>query len=260
MNPCLHRESLLQALVDGELDAANALALEAHVRTCAGCSEHYRLLHAVRTRLSSADLDYPAPPQLRGRIEAMIDRESQGARSGRVRPWWAGPATGWSAAGAMAAIAASLLLFQLAPLQTNSLEDQLVANHVRSLQANHLIDVATSDRHVVKPWFNGKVDFAPPVVDLADQGFALAGGRLDYADGREVAALVYRHQAHVINVFVMPARQRPLAWLAHARPTRYSIAHWSRGGLECWAVSDVEPAVLERFRSAFYARVATATG
>jgi anti-sigma factor RsiW len=257
MNPCLHRESLLQALLDGELDAANALALEAHLRTCAGCSEHFRLLHAVRTRLSAADLSYPSPPRLRGRIEAMIDAESRGAGGERARSWWAGPATGWSAAGAMAAIAASLVLFQLAPLQAAGLQDQLVANHVRSLEANHLIDVATSDRHVVKPWFNGKIDFAPPVVDLADQGFPLAGGRLDYADGREVAALVYRHNAHVINVFVMPARQRPLAWLARARPTSYSVAHWSRGGLECWAVSDVEPAVLERFHAAFFARAGT---
>jgi anti-sigma factor RsiW len=257
MNPCVQRESLLQALVDGELDAANALSLEAHVRTCAGCSEHYRLLLALRTRLSSTDLDRPPPPRLRNRIEAMIEAEARGDAGKAKAAWWSRAATGWSAAGAMTAIAAALMLIQLGPLQTASLQDQLVANHVRSLEANHLIDVATSDRHVVKPWFNGKVDFAPPVVDLADQGFPLVGGRLDYADGREVAALVYRHSAHVINVFIMPARQRPLDWLAHHGATSYAIAHWSRGGLECWAVSDVEPAVMDRFRAAFFARAAS---
>jgi anti-sigma factor RsiW len=159
----------------------------------------------------------------------------------------------------MTAIAASLMLFQVGPLQTASLQDELVASHVRSLEANHLIDVATSDRHVVKPWFNGKIDFAPPVVDLADQGFPLAGGRLDYAGGREVAALVYRRNAHVINVFIMPSRQRPATWLAHAHRTSYSVVHWSRGGLECWAVSDVEPAELERFRTVFMARIPAQT-
>jgi anti-sigma factor RsiW len=160
----------------------------------------------------------------------------------------------------MAAVAASLLIFQAAPLQSASLQDQLVADHVRSLEANHLIDVAASDRHVVKPWFNGKLNFVPPVVDLADQGFPLAGGRLDYADGREVAALVYRRNGHVINVFILPSRQRPLAWIGRASPTSYSVAHWSRAGLDCWAVSDMDQAELNRFRGAFYARAATGGG
>jgi anti-sigma factor RsiW len=255
MNPCLDREPLLQALLDGELDAANALAIEAHIRTCQGCAAHYRALQAVRSRLVDADLSAPATPALRGRIEALIEAEARRAAPPRPPAWWAAPATGWSAAGAMAAIAAALLVFQFGPLQTASLQDELVASHVRSLEANHLIDVATSDRHVVKPWFNGKIDFAPPVVDLADQGFPLAGGRLDYAGGREVAALVYRHNAHVINVFIMPSRQRPTIGLTRAHRTSYSVVHWSRGGLECWAVSDVEPAELDRFRSAFMARL-----
>jgi anti-sigma factor RsiW len=153
----------------------------------------------------------------------------------------------------MAAVAAGLLVVQLAPAPTN-LADQLVASHVRSLQAGHLIDVATSDRHVVKPWFNGRIDYAPPVPDLAAQGFPLAGGRLDYADGRTVAAVVYRRRAHVINLFVLPAR--PQAWsLPHATrpPPGYAVLHWRDGGLDFWAVSDVAPEDLALFRKAFEA-------
>jgi len=254
MNPCLNQEALLQALLDGELDAANSLAVEAHLRTCQGCASHYRLLQALRNRLSQSDLSAPAPPRLRAKIEAMIDAEARRTSAPRQRGAWSGRAAGWSAAGAAAAIAASLVLIQSGPLQGGGLEDQLVASHVRSLLASHLIDVATSDRHVVKPWFNGKIDFAPPVVDLADQGFPLVGGRLDYADERVVAALVYRRRAHVINLFVLPARAQPLAWFAHAKTTSYSVVHWTRGGLDFWAVSDIEAGDLEAFHKAFAAR------
>jgi anti-sigma factor RsiW len=260
MSPCPNRETLLPALVDGELDAANALAAETHLRTCQICAAHYRTLMALRTRLREAEPDTVAPSGLRLRIEALIDKETQredaprSARVVRPRRWWTGPAAGWSTAGAMTAIAASLLVIQLAPLQTTSLEDQLVGDHVRSLLASHLIDVVTSDRHVVKPWFNGKIDFAPPVVELADQGFPLAGGRLDYAGDREVAALVYRRRAHVINLFVMPAKATPVAWRPRPAATGYSVVHWTRGGLDFWAVSDIEAGELEVFHKAFAAR------
>ena len=256
MTPCPDREALLQALLDGELDAANALSMEAHLRTCPGCSAHHRMLQAVRARLAEADLSAPASPALRARIEAMIAAEDRRAVRSAPRRWWEGPAAGWSAAGAMAAVAASLFLFQAAPMQTASLQDQLVANHVRSLLASHLIDVATSDRHVVKPWFNGKIDFAPPVVDLVDQGFPLVGGRLDYAGNREVAALVYKRRAHVINLFILPVQAGGFGWPAHARPTSYSIVHWQRGGLDFWAVSDVDAGQLEAFHQAFASRAA----
>ena len=256
MSPCPDREALLQALLDGELDAANALAVEAHLRTCQGCAAHFRMLQAVRTRLAEADLSAPASPALRARIEAMIDAEDRHAARARPRPWWTGAAAGWSAAGAMTAIAASLMLVQVAPMQTASLQDQLIASHVRSLEASHLIDIATSDRHVVKPWFNGKIDFAPPVVDLKDQGFPLVGGRLDYASNREVAALVFRRNAHLINLFVMPARASGFSWPVRTQQTSYSVVHWTRGGLDFWAVSDVEAAQLEAFHQAFVAHTA----
>jgi anti-sigma factor RsiW len=129
----------------------------------------------------------------------------------------------------------------------------LVADHVRSTLASHLVDVETSDRHTVKPWFNGRIDFAPPVVDLAARGFALVGGRVDYLDGRVVAALVYRRNKHVINVFVRP-EPRGLRLPSLGRPRDgYSVVRWSEGGLEFWAVSDVEPHELETLKREFIA-------
>jgi anti-sigma factor RsiW len=257
MTPCPDRELLLQALVDGELDAANALAVETHLKTCPGCGAYFHTLQALRDRLADPELSPPAPDRLRARVEDMIARESRPrvARSGPVRSWIERLSAGWTAAGAMGAVAATLLIVQLTPVPA-SLEDQLVASHVRSLQANHLIDVATSDKHVVKPWFNGKIDFAPPVVDLADQGFPLAGGRLDYADNREVAALVYHRRLHTINLFVLPARPRPAAWRPfQSRPaTSYSVVHWTKGALDYWAVSDLDGVELERFHQLFATR------
>jgi anti-sigma factor RsiW len=149
----------------------------------------------------------------------------------------------------MTAVAASLALVQFA---SPALQDQLIADHVRSLQADHLMDVATSDRHTVKPWFNGKIDFAPVVPELAPQGFPLAGGRLDYADGREVAAIVYRRNAHVINLFVMPASEHA-GLRAPAARSSYSVVHWKQAGLAYWAVSDMERGDVEAFRNAFQA-------
>jgi anti-sigma factor RsiW len=237
MKPCPDKELLLHAWLDGELDAANSLALENHLETCPGCADRLDTLRALRERLADPAFSPAAPAALRRRLEAALDREARPARR------WQAPA--WAAGGA---IAASLLLAPLL-LTPPSLEQALVASHVRSLQENHLIDVATSDRHVVRPWFNGRVDFAPPVPDLKAQGFPLVGGRLDYAAGRNVAAVVYRRRAHVINLFILPAGG---GW-AWRRSTSYAVEHWRAGGLDFWAVSDVEGGELAQFRQAFQA-------
>jgi anti-sigma factor RsiW len=150
----------------------------------------------------------------------------------------------------MGAIAASLALFAFVPSGAG-VESQLVDAQARSLEAQHLVDVQTPDRHTVKPWFNGKVDFAPPVVDLAPQGYPLVGGRLDRIDGRRAAALVFRRRAHVINLFIWPGDAPAAPTLDH-RPG-YSLVRWGHGGLVFWAVSDVDAADLSGFQQAFAA-------
>jgi anti-sigma factor RsiW len=244
VNPCPDKDSILQAYVDDELDAANVLDFEAHLKGCEGCAGYVRTLRELKARLGAESLRPPAPAPLRDRVEAAMEGEVKRGHPRLRGPRWAVPAS--AGAGAAAGAAACLMVIQLAG---PSLQDQLIADHVRSLQADHLMDVATSDRHTVKPWFNGRIDFAPTVPDLAQRGFPLAGGRLDFAQGRPVAALVYRRRAHVINVFVMPASA--LGLHAPPRRTSYSTAHWSAGGLDYWAVSDIEPRDLQAFGRAF---------
>ena len=121
---------------------------------------------------------------------------------------------------------------------------ELVSSHVRSLQVDHLSDVVSSDQHTVKPWFNGKLDFSPPVIDLAAQGFPLVGGRLDYLDGHTVAVLIYRHKLHPINLYIWPSSDRNGALQVHGRQG-YHLIHWVVGGMNYWAVSDLAANELE---------------
>lgn len=245
--PCPDKEPMLHALLDGELDAANASALEAHLKTCPGCARRLEALTALHQRLS--DLPPAAAPEaLKGRIAAMIGQEAKRTVARAARP---SPVLGWLAAGAMALVSASLMVTTLTT-DSPSLPLQLADAHVRSLQADHLVDIPTSDRHVVRPWFDGKIGFAAPAApDLKDQGFPLVGGRLDYADGRPIAAIVYRRRAHVINLFVLPAKGPFAPPLLGRRPGGYAMLHWRDGGLDYWAVSDAEPEELKGFHAAF---------
>ncbi|HEX5181619.1 MAG TPA: anti-sigma factor [Allosphingosinicella sp.] len=258
MAACADKEAMLQALVDGELDAANALAMEEHLSACPACAAERRAWTALHERLGAAEVAPAAPAALRLRIEEALAREAavlparqSGRRARRWRAWAIG---GWSAAGMMAAAAATFFILFLQP-PPSDLGDQLIADHVRSLIPGHLIDVATSDRHVVKPWFNGRIDFSPPVPELADRGFPLAGGRLDVAAGRVVPVLVYRRRLHVISLFILPAAAKAgEGRTSAASPPGYSIVHWRQGGLDYWAVSDVGKADLDQFRTEFTAR------
>ena len=247
MSACPDKEALLHGLLDGELDAANAQACEAHLKTCAGCAQAFGELQALSARLSAPGIAYRAPPALRGRIEGLLAAE---ARPPRQRLRAAAP---WALSAGFAALAASMAVVSI-ETQTLTLADQLVSSHVRSTLASHLVDVQTSDRHVVKPWFNGKIDFAPPVVDLAEEGYPLAGGRLDYIERRTTAALVYRRRAHVINLFVWPGQAPPQPELI--RREGYSLIRWGHGGLVFWAVSDIDVGDLENFQKLFAGRTA----
>lgn len=246
MSACADKELLVHALADNELDAAGVLALEAHIAGCPGCAAELAAIRQLKAALGEAQPAYAAPEGFRARFEAALAETEPPPP--RRRRGVSGET--WVMGGSIGALAASIALFALMPSGVG-LEGQLVEAQARSLQAQHLVDVATSDRHTVKPWFNGKIDFAPPVVDLAPQGFPLVGGRLDHVGGHEAAALVFRRRAHVINLFIWPG-EAPQAARAEVRQG-YNLVTWGEKGLTLWAVSDVDAADLTQFQKAYAA-------
>ena len=260
MPACPDHILLIHALADGELDAAGALACEAHLKTCEACREEYHVLEKLRERLRSCNPAYPAPERLRARIEERIGQahEKPPSPSAPARAPGRWRLSGAAAPGlAMAAGFAALMLAApiLFSLQTRSLDLQLADNHRRALLESHLTDIAASDRHVVKPWFNGRLGFAPPVPDMADEGFPLVGGRLDFVDGQPAASLVYRRRLHVINLFAW--RGDPHGLTPQPRTTKldgYSLVEWRTGDLTFAAVSDIDGAELEAFQARFIQR------
>jgi len=243
MAACADKELLLGGLVDGELDAANTALVEAHVARCENCREELERLQAVRGLLRTDGVRYPLPDDLARRIDALA--ELTPLRTPRRLP-------GWLAPGVAGALAASLAMVALLPTGADSVVDQeLVSDHVRSLQPGHLTDVQTTNQHIVKPWFNGRIDFSPPVPELADQGFPLAGGRLDSVGGKTVAAIVYHRRLHTVNLFVWPAKDA--AGRSFAKEG-FAVREWSRNGLRFAAVSDIPAADLEQFQTLFVQR------
>lgn len=249
MTACPDKAMLLQGLLDGELDAVNAAACEAHLKVCEGCNAEYLRLLALREALKTPAVSHRAPERLKAGVEAMLAAEGAPGPSRRR------PGRSYAAFGGLGAlVAAGLAVVLIAPsLMEGGVERQVVASHVRSLLASHLTDVATSDQHVVRPWFNGKVDIAPPVPELAEQGFPLVGGRLDYIGGRVVPAIVYRRRLHTVNLFVWPAEGRAFNETRTVRREGYSVVEWTAGGLRFAAVSDIDPSDLQRFKTAFEA-------
>jgi anti-sigma factor RsiW len=246
----------LQCFFDGELDAIHSLQIEAHLANCPVCASEIDRLKTLKQTVAQRNVAWRAPEHVRAQIIDALAQEAGRKQQVLLRTTprhsRATGVTGligrWLFVPSFAALAASLFLV-LGPLQTrSSLEDELVASHIRSTLVNHLTDVQTSDQHTVKPWFNGKIDFAPPVTDLAAQGFPLLGGRVDYVGGRVVAALVYRRHGHVINLFIWPASS-PLGHMT-ARDG-YTLESWSSNGLNFVAVSDTDAEDMHRFRLAF---------
>jgi anti-sigma factor RsiW len=251
MSACPDKAMLLQGLLDGELDAVNAAACEAHLKTCQGCDSEFRRLQALRETIAAPGVAHAAPQPLRAGIEAMLAAEARPAprRRPRLAPWMAGGVGGLGGL-----LAAGLAVMLIVPQMSEAaVERQLVASHVRSLMANHLTDVATSDRHVVKPWFNGKADIAPPVPELAAQGFPLVGGRLDYIDGHVAPAIVYSHRLHTVNLFVWPATGHMPPGTRTVQRDGYSLVEWTSGALRFAAVSDIDPGDLQQFKAAYVA-------
>ncbi len=243
---CTSIEFLLQADLDGELGPEGAATLATHLANCPVCQARQAALIRLSARLRNELPYHAAPPRLREAIQAAAAK----AATPRQRENWLRAATNWLRlllpVGGAAALAAALALIVIVPGGTN-ITESVIASHIRALQPGHLMDVISTDQHTVKPWFNGKVDFSPPVKDLAAQGFPLIGGRLDFLAGRPVAALVYHRAKHVIDLYIWPTSSKAAAPEQAGERSGYNFVRWSQGDMVFWAVSDVEKAQLADF-------------
>jgi anti-sigma factor RsiW len=254
MMSCERTELEVAAYLDGELDLASALDLERHLAECAACARALDAQRALREAVGAAGLRYHPSPAQTWRLRRSLHEAAGPAGV---------PAHSWRRLQRIAAlllvVAASWSLGRFAaPRAGADLGRQVVESHLRSLLTGHPVDVQSADRHTVKPWFTGKLDYAPTVVDLAGDGFPLVGGRLDYLGHHPVAILVYRSDRHVINLFTWPAAATPdrsgRAPSASERQGFHTL-HWSQAGMTYWAVSDVEEARLRRFAQVLSARL-----
>jgi anti-sigma factor RsiW len=249
---CDEAQLLLHAHIDGELELRESLGMEAHLAGCPACAATARKWEQLSREIAAANLSFmPAAPLQR-------IRDSVEARSGiRRTRWWHNAKQGGAALALAAALAMAVLLPRAPTAASGTTSREIVDNHMRALLADHLIDVASSDRHTVKPWFQGQVQIAPPVPDLAADGFILVGGRLDVLDSRRVPALVYKRREHVINVWIWESPAGTPASTDARTPVDvsvvngYRIASWHARGWYYQAVSDVDEAELRRFAAAF---------
>jgi anti-sigma factor RsiW len=267
---CEEATKLMDGYLDSELDPITSQKIEQHLRECPKCDQAYKIHGSLIRVIGNATPYYKAPAELREQIQSSL-RDAVGAKDkggsgqpgqlsvprpqGERRrvlsqvPW------NWLALAAAimlgALITAVFLPRMRAPNADQFLATQLIASHVRSLMANHLMDVPSSDQHTVKPWLDAKLDFAAPVPDLSNQGFPLIGGRLDYLDSRSVAALVYQKRKHFINLFIWPTTSKDSTAQTMVEREGYHLVHWSDGDFTYWAVSDVNINDLQSFKQLF---------
>src|SRR5438876_5158248 len=273
---CEEATKLMDGYLDGELDPITSQTIEQHLRECHKCDQAYKTHGSLIRAIGTATPYYKAPAELRERIQSSLREEfaerplrnvAQDARSLILRGQ-RGPRTvpsgapwNWLALAAaiiFAAIIAWNLLPQLQrPGADQFLASQVIASHVRSLMANHLTDVASTDQHTVKPWLDAKLDFAPAVVDLSSEGFPLIGGRLDYLDNRPVVALIYQRRKHFINLFVWPAGPDTSRAMNTISRQGYHLLHWLDSEFNYWAVSDISEKELQEFQQLFEQQIAS---
>ena len=250
---CDEAEILLHALADGELDAGHAREVEAHVAGCPRCTAELAASREMHAAIANADLRYAAPASLRRRIEASLPQPQAPSRRAVLR--------GFALGSAVSAIAATgLFAIVLRNDDESRLTAEIVSAHLRSLQEGHLTDVLSTDQHTVKPWFNGRLDVAPPVIDLTALGFTLIGGRLDYVDARPVGAIVYRRRLHTINLFVAQTASTETRAARTETFQGFNIRSWSEGGLNYWAVSDLAADELAEFGEKFQGAMKSSAG
>ncbi|HEY2456793.1 MAG TPA: anti-sigma factor [Candidatus Acidoferrum sp.] len=257
---CELSDTRLHAYLDGELDAAGAAEFERHLETCADCQAHLAAEEKLREAFANSQLYERAPQRLRGKIRAALPQADSSPASFEADSTSTAGAGYWRwlavAAILLLALAVGIGWRQLDRANRNAYEPTLAAAvvdaHLRSMQPGHLADVVSTDQHTVKPWFVGKLNFAPPVPDFANDGFPLIGGRLDVLDGRTVAALVYGRRKHIMNVFVAKAQPQE-SWSGSGEVQGYHWLAWENGAFSFCAVSDVSPADLNQLKQLFLA-------
>lgn len=239
----------MHGYLDGELDLVRGLEVEQHMHECEICQRSYRSQTTLRSSLKNDSLYYSAPENLKKRIQSSLRKEARNEVTPRGLGWR------WLTVGASLAfmLLVGVVASRLVPTYIRNSGDELLAqeivsDHVRSLQMpGHLTDVLSSDQHTVKPWFDGKVDFAPQVKDFASQNFRLYGGRLEYLNNRPVATLIYQRRLHYINLYIWPAGQAAATGEATTQRQGYNLIHWTSSGMHYWAISDLNNVELREF-------------
>jgi anti-sigma factor RsiW len=253
---CMSIRDQMHAYLDQELDLPGVVAIDRHLASCPECKAIFVQMSELQSGLRKHAVRYSAPNGLAERIRARIAASGAGTRAetpapAQRSPWF----RHWFQLGA--AVAAATVMtwttatLYYAPVQDELISEQVFAAHARSVLTDRLSDVASSDQHTVKPWLSSRLDFSPPVADLAGAGFPLVGGRVDYVNSRPVAALVYRHRQHWIDLFVWPdaksSRPSPEALAKNG----FNVLRWTDAGMTFWAISDVNAAELKTFADAY---------
>jgi mycothiol system anti-sigma-R factor len=249
---CRELIDLLHAYLDQELDVVRSLEIEQHLKVCSACSQRYQAQQALRRLIAGRSLYFEAPRGLGQTVDNAIRQASQTESPPARWTWdlgllwlrWLVPV---AAAALVMVVALPWLVRGVRGTAEDHLAQEVASAHVRSLLANHLTDVASTDQHTVKPWFSGKLSFAPSVTELATDGFPLVGGRLDVLEGQPVAAVVYQCRKHFINLFIWPSALGADVGEKSLAQRGYNLVHWTRDGMNYWAVSDVNRSDLEEF-------------
>jgi anti-sigma factor RsiW len=242
---CSNTQNLIDAYVDRELDLERNLEIERHLEDCALCSQACEDHQALRDAISASSLYFKSSANLRKRVQSSLRKASRAETARNFVP------SRWlTLAASLATVVVvtwSVIHVFSVPSSDDLLTHEVLSSHQRSLMANHLADVSSSDQHTVKPWFAGKVDFSPPVEDLTKQGFPLIGGRLDYLENRPVAALVYQRHKHVINLFIWPSASESDVPTKAVSRQGYNLFHWTQSHMTYWASSDLDKSELQEF-------------